>query len=699
MTKKHELFAPTLALLVGFSAIAAGNHVQAGAISLYGVEKSQNYVQSSDSSVNPDSASAFAFKAIGVTSDPSAAGFLTVAGSMIPDVLSANGNLLLFEQDYSSSGALDAGFPAGAYNLEFFSSAGLEGPATLTLGAASYPSVTPLISNFTAAQSIDSTKDFVLNWNSFTGASANDFVQLTVTDSSGNVLFQTGFPGQANALAGSALSATIPANTLQSAGNTAVVSFNHVASLDTTSLAGATGATIFTKATSLSLTPAGSGSGGGGANPPVLLSSNPSNLAMNVATNSPVIFKFSKAMAADSSITWSFANVDQSKFGYSWSADQLSLTCVYAGGFPPGTPVAWELDPTGFKDTSGTALSDTPNLSGVFFTKAGSSTGGGGTTNAPCGNTGSTNSNFGSFFVSKSFNYIQTDSGAPTLNPDSGPTFEAFARGASNNPISQATLTLPNGTSRTLTNLFGILLFSEEFSTEADLEAAYPPGTYTVHMQGSGGAATASLVLPAASAYPPTPQLSNLAALSSFNPAADFTFQWSPFTGASGNDSIYFEVHDQVGTSFSAPDPCIPRTLANTATSIVVPKNTFGGSAIEGGSLNFDKFLILDTNSVPNFAVGAYVTKDTEFKTGSSTGGGGGQPPQLLNLSRMANGSVQFQVQATVGVNLVVEAKNNLQDATWQTIPTGAVDASGLLQVTDPGAVGQPHRFYRARLP
>ncbi len=42
------------------------------------------------------------------------------------------------------------------------------------------------------------------------GSVASDFIQLTVTDSSGKIVFQTGRPGQDNVLSGQATSVTFP---------------------------------------------------------------------------------------------------------------------------------------------------------------------------------------------------------------------------------------------------------------------------------------------------------------------------------------------------------------------------------------------------------------------------------------------------------------------------------------------------------
>jgi hypothetical protein len=700
MNDKVHLLTSSLALLLAFAVASGFNQTQAASVTLYSVGKIQNFVQTGDSTVGNAPNTPYSFKAVALPQDPnSTVGLLQPPGALFPmDSLDADGSILVFDQDYSSQSQLDSNFPAGAYQLEFIGAAGLDGPVTLNLGAASYPTATPQVANYTAAQSFDPTKDFVLNLNAFAGASAGDFIWLVVDNSSGDTVFQTGLPGQANVLPASAQSATIPANTLSSDGGMAVVSFVHVGSQDATSLPGATGLTFFAKATTLALTAAGVNTGGGSG--PVLLSSDPANLARNIATDASVVFKFSKAMAPTESIFWSFANAVTSKFTYAWSTDKQSLTCVYAGGFPANSAITWTLNPTGFTDTSGNPLTFSQNISGMFFTASGSTGGGGGGGGGgnPCQG-GSTNSGAGIFSVSKSFSYTQSGTTAPTLDSNTGAIFAASLTSPTNNPVTQVTLTLPNGSTRVLSNFFGSPFITfEQFSTEAALEAAYPAGSYTAHIVRQSGSVTATVMLPATTAYPPMPMVSNMAALQKFDPAADLTVQWPSFTGAAANDSIRFEVHDSLGTSFEAPDPCVPRTLANTATSIVVPKNTFGNGGIEGGTLSFDKITTIDSNSVPNILLFGFVGKSTDLKPQSS-GGGQGQAPTLQNFSRSGNGTVQFEVQGDIGENLVVEAKNNLEDLTWQMVTTGAVTAAGILSVSDPLAANQPHRFYRARTP
>lgn len=72
----------------------------------------------------------------------------------------------------------------------------------------------PHVANYAAAQTVDPSKAFVLQWDAFTSATSTDFVQVIVSSGATNV-FQTGDYTGTNALAGTAVSVSIPAGTLK----------------------------------------------------------------------------------------------------------------------------------------------------------------------------------------------------------------------------------------------------------------------------------------------------------------------------------------------------------------------------------------------------------------------------------------------------------------------------------------------------
>ena len=418
----------------------------------------------------------------------------------------------------------------------------------------------------------------------------------------------------------------------------------------------------------------------GGFSVAMLLSSDPMNGARNVGVNSPVIFTFFSAMAPAYKVDWS-GGIDASKFSYKWSADAKTLTCTYSGNFPASTTVSWTLDPTVFKDTTGSELLPFNN-SGSFTTGVGESN-----PNDPCSG-GGTDDGSGVVSLNKLVQYVQTSAAAPVIDTDSGPTFSVLVRGSAANPVSQASFQTPSGTTKTATNLFGMFFFSDEFATEAALDAAYPGGTYTFTIKTATGTSTMKLNLPTSA--PPVPHLSNFAEVQAFNPTADLTVRWDPFTSVAANDSISFEMSDQTA-DFHAPDPCVPRELLNTATSILVPKNTFGTGTTINGSLTFAKYGSMDTNSIPGISGFAAYNKITSFTPGGS-GNPAPEQPVLQNLVRQPNGTVQFQVKGQASM-MTVEASEDLE--VWDTIKV-APSPTGLLDVLDTLAVGKARRYYRA---
>lgn len=417
---------------------------------------------------------------------------------------------------------------------------------------------------------------------------------------------------------------------------------------------------------------------------PVLLTSVPFTGQSQVAVDTAVTFTFLTAMAPMQTITWS-DNVVAANFSYAWSSDGKTLTCTYSGKLPTNATISWTLEPAGFKSQSGAELLPVNNT-GSFTTGSGSTD-----PNDPC--SGSTNLLTGVINVSKSVYYIQDSAAAPRLDPDLTAVFSVSVTGPTANPVSEASVQLPNGTTQTITNLFGHFSLFAEFANEAEMDAAYPSGNYKVTVKLASGTKTVTVTLP--STAPPTPTVANYAATQAFDATADFNLQWLPFTGVATHDSLFLSIFEPGGKSFSAPDICVPRELANTATSIVIPKNTFGVGSDKDGNLYFSKIGGFDTNSIAGFSAYATYSKSTEF-TLRAPGQPGDEPPQLLNLVRQQNGAVTFDVKAKLGAVVTVEGSTDLIDWTPVTVGTAA---TGLLTVPDPAAAGLPQRFYRARTP
>ncbi|MGD0411683.1 MAG: Ig-like domain-containing protein [Verrucomicrobiota bacterium] len=121
---------------------------------------------------------------------------------------------------------------------------------TVNLPASLLQPGAPQISNYTAAQSVNPAQAFTLTWDSFGGGTATDFVYVFIGSA-----FSTAPPGTSNALAGTATSVTIPANTLQPGSNyDSFISFYHLILPSNTVSAGYTTAAYRYAATEFNLT-------------------------------------------------------------------------------------------------------------------------------------------------------------------------------------------------------------------------------------------------------------------------------------------------------------------------------------------------------------------------------------------------------------------------------------------------------------
>ena len=134
----------------------------------------------------------------------------------------------------TSSNALESTFPQGAYNFTVNATASNQ-TVSVTLPASMAQPNAPQITNYAAAQAVDASKPFTLEWQPFAGGTTSDFIQVTIGNWTSP---QYGTPG---ALDGTATSVTILPGVLAANSNyTAEVGFER--GVWTTNSAYATGA-------------------------------------------------------------------------------------------------------------------------------------------------------------------------------------------------------------------------------------------------------------------------------------------------------------------------------------------------------------------------------------------------------------------------------------------------------------------------
>lgn len=125
---------------------------------------------------------------------------------------------------------------------------------TAALPADDYPSTTPQVANFDAAQQINCGADFTLAWQPLNSTS-DRFVWVSVDEpSSGETVFSSPWVGTQGALNGTDTSVVIPAGTLRTGYSYLVTVMPAALTLDTVSYPGALGLIGYNKQTQFNLT-------------------------------------------------------------------------------------------------------------------------------------------------------------------------------------------------------------------------------------------------------------------------------------------------------------------------------------------------------------------------------------------------------------------------------------------------------------
>jgi len=141
------------------------------------------------------------------------------------------GDAFQFEaQDFTSQAQMDALYPNGNHSFSLRTVHNGTNNVTVPLTGNLYPAP-PVIANFTAAQSVNSSNSFMLTWNPFTNGTASDFILVEINERLGNDtfldIFRTPGIGEPGVLDGTATSVNLPANTF-AAGSTYDVSITFV---------------------------------------------------------------------------------------------------------------------------------------------------------------------------------------------------------------------------------------------------------------------------------------------------------------------------------------------------------------------------------------------------------------------------------------------------------------------------------------
>jgi hypothetical protein len=248
--------------------LAAGRFPAPGAdVSYFGIVKSVRYTQANGASPATLPTNAYVFTAFAVASTNNVLtnatvkpGNTTPLRTLLP---TTNQTFFQFEEGFNSQSALDTTYPTtsgiSAVNYTMTLSTTNDGIRTASLNfyllflALSYP-VTPEITNLAAAQTIDTSRDFEIGWNSL-GGSSLAIVQLSILDTASNAVFNSPVPFSPGALNGASGSVVIPAYSLPpGASLIGHLSIGNPGLPNTNSYPGATGISSLAKDTQFVLT-------------------------------------------------------------------------------------------------------------------------------------------------------------------------------------------------------------------------------------------------------------------------------------------------------------------------------------------------------------------------------------------------------------------------------------------------------------
>ncbi|MGO8929577.1 MAG: hypothetical protein ACLQU3_22145 [Limisphaerales bacterium] len=304
------------------------------------------------------------------------------------------------------------------------------------------------------------------------------------------------------------------------------------------------------------------------------------------------------------------------------------------------------------------------------------------------------------YFVTKLEAFLQVGPANLVLNTNFGP-FNAYLGLVQSAPdtVSFAVVVLPTGAEVALPlGSSGLELETRQnFSTQAAIDAAYPPGNYTFHLDTVDDGTLFPVLTNPAAAYPNPPQVSNFAAAQSVNPLSPFTLQWNAIPGATTNDFLWVFANDTSGNVvFSTPEPSIDPSdaLSGTATSVVIPINTFqSGQAYTGWIILFHTTSVnmLDYPGAAGLTIVAAATSFPLALAFSSL-------PMLSQPARPSDTQFGFLLSGVPGQNYtVLVATNAARPLTnWSTLLITNLSASPAL-IQDNQATNK-QRFYRVKV-
>lgn len=672
--------------------------------SLIGLIKSQNFEQSEvpiPVLVDNPGTERFRFELSVDSASPGSVtgGGVTPLGGATHNLVAENDSFR-YEQSFSEKPDLDGEFPAGSYTVSIVTANDGTQNLTLVVPADDYPNV-PRISNWGAAQNIDSSSAFTLEWDAFAGGTTADFIMLEIESNNqmgDSRVYESPGPDDETALNGESLQVSIPALTFSPGGEyTGSLSFYRFVS-DTTMYSREVVA--FHKKTQFRMKAAG----GMDTEGPSLSRAEPSSGTINVKDISIVAFRFSEPMNTgvdySQAIAWTGVS-NPNNFSYTWSADGTRLFCQYPPTLPLNATIGWTLNPP--PATAHAGGSQTPSgiakqgveLASRFEDAAGnplqSGQNSGEFTTAP--NSNASEKDVLQFDLLKVKSLFQEGA---TVSPDGFFSFEFNAKLNGFNTVSSIDVTAPGASA--------IRFYSEEngdaieveasYAEKSDLDGLIPNGNFAVQFNTfHDGSPTVNLNL-SPDSYPNDPMLLNHALAQTIDPTAPFSLTWNAMDSPGMNDAVLLFIQNSFGNDiFETPHIGEPNALPGSATTFTIPANTLP----PGRTFDLEIAFVKRVNESTEYAgvnCGAFFATVTGIEITTA-----GDPIMArLDMERVDQGQFKFRVLGEKRFPYTVESSEDFINWTKmysRTADENIIADMGSFEFTEFDMPNPSRRFYR----
>jgi len=193
------------------------------------------------------------------------------------------------------------------------------------------------------------------------------------------------------------------------------------------------------------------------------------------------------------------------------------------------------------------------------------------------------------------------------------------------------------------------------------------------------------------------PKIANYAEAQAIDATNDFTVRWNAFSPQGPGAFIRLIISDELGNLvFLAPNPCVPRDLDPTATSIVIPANYFHPELNYTGQLQFGFNFYVSTNDVPQMVGYGAVLRNTSFALKAASAGGTVAPANFTGYRILPNGHPELNLFGSAGKIYNIHRTGSLASPTWSILSPVTMNASGTAVFEDTNTALTFPAFYRA---